>query len=268
MPLPSFLTSVNQIGFDFYDLIAGTLEVRPPSEPGGEGRVLLWVIGGKRGADGTEVADPGAAFGFPIAGRTKGDAFILSRRDLNLTFSFGEVPTRRFELRGSLEPDGRVRPGANLYAEVFCPDVPNYGPQLFAIGLCNSGGILPVGGTYLTERYDARGGASRRPAGLGVGEVRLQRPTDSSDGEATAQLTLAPGARYAAADHVLSIVLADAETAEPVTVDYVKATTVDTDGSGNAARVRLALPRGTEVPARVTAYVVADAFPLVAEPLD
>ena len=260
VPLPAFLTSVNQIGFDFYDLIAGTLEVR-------DGRVLLWVVGGRRGPDGTEVADPKAGFGFPIAGSTRGDSFILARRDLNLTFSFGEVPARRFELRGQLDPGLRVRPGANLYAEVFCPDVPNYGPQLLAIGLCNPSGVLPVGGTFLTDRYDARGGASRRPAGLSAGDVRLTRPTTAQDGEAVADLALAPGAHYRAADHVLSIVLADADTLEPVTVDYVKATSVEAGAGGDARHVRVALPRGMQLPARVRAYVVADAFPVAVRDL-
>ena len=249
VPLPAFLTSVNQIGFDSYDLIAGTLAVSPP-DASGEGRVLLWVIGGKPGADGSEVADPKAGFGFPIAGRYRGGDFILSRRDLNLTFSFGEVPARRFELRGRLGPDLRVEPGASAYVEVFCPEVPNYGPQLLAIGLCNKAGVLPAGGTFLTERYDPRGGASRRPPGLQVGDIALTRPTSSSDGEVSAALS----GSYPVSDHVVSIVLADAETHEPVTVDYVKATSIE------AGRVRVTLPRGTEVPARVRAFVVADAF--------
>jgi hypothetical protein len=255
LPLPAFLTSVNQIGFDSYDLIAGTLATTPP-DARGEGRFLLWVVGGKAGPGGTEIADPKAGFGFPIAGRYRGDAFILARRDLNLTLSFGEVPARRFELRGTFAPDLRVRPGAGLYAEIFCPEVPNYGPALLAIGLCNESGTLPAGGTFLTDRYDPRGGASSRPAGVRVADVALTRPTTTGAGEARATLDLPSG--YDPKAHVLSVVVVDAATLEPVTVDYVKATTVSADGR----TVRVALPAGTEVPEQARLIVVADAFPL------
>ena len=52
LPLPSLLPSVNQIGFDSYDLIAGTLQKTKPG-PDGVGRLLLWVIGARRTPNGT-----------------------------------------------------------------------------------------------------------------------------------------------------------------------------------------------------------------------
>jgi hypothetical protein len=258
VPLPPFLPSVNQIGFDSYDLIAGTLATTPPGA-GGQGTVLLWVIGGKRGPHGSQVADPKAGFGFPIAGRYRGDSFILARHNLNLTFSFGQVPMSRFELRGQLGRNGRVKPGASLYAEATCTQVPNYGPLLIAIGLCNARDILPASGTFLTDRY-GRGGANNKPRGVRVTNVSLTRPTGGSDGEATAEFAV-KGA-YPAAKHVASIVLTDAATGEPVTIDYVKATKVEAGARGNLSRVRVAIPSGTDLPARVRAYVVTDVFPV------
>ena len=44
LPLPSLLPSVNQIGFDSYDLIAGTIARERTDRR--RGRVLIWVIGG------------------------------------------------------------------------------------------------------------------------------------------------------------------------------------------------------------------------------
>jgi hypothetical protein len=86
------------------------------------------------------------------------------------------------------------------------------------------------------------------------------RPTGGSDGEATAEFAV-KGA-YPAAKHVASIVLTDAATGEPVTIDYVKATKVEAGARGNLSRVRVAIPSGTDLPARVRAYVVTDVFPV------
>ena len=46
LPLPSLLPSVEQIGFDSYDWIAGTLQ-RTRTGNGNRGRLLLWVVGSK-----------------------------------------------------------------------------------------------------------------------------------------------------------------------------------------------------------------------------
>ena len=61
---------------------------------------------------------------------------------------------------------------------------------------------------------------------------------------------------------MVSIVLADAHTLVPAAFDQLKATSVATDGHGDLRAVTVRLPRGTELPRQVRAYVVADAFPL------
>jgi outer membrane protein assembly factor BamB len=249
LPMPAFLTSVNQIGFDSYDLIAGVVDTGP------DGRVLLWVIGG-RTRDGREVADPRGGFAFPLAGRVRGDSIIVTARDLRLTFSFGDVPMRRFELRGRLTPSLRTRPGSALYAEVTCRDVPVYGAALAAIGLCNETGTLPASGTFLAEGYDPRGPANRRPAGVSLGAVTLRRPTATQAGEVAADLRGA--LRFE--ERLVSVLLTD-PAGRPLTLDYPRLTTWETQ-EGSVRRVRVRLPAGTELPARVRAYVLSDVFPL------
>jgi hypothetical protein len=250
LPMPAFLTSVNQIGFDSYDLTAGVLDTAPG------GRVLLWVIGG-RTRDGREVADPRAGFGFPLTGRVRGDSVILTARDLRLTFSFGDVPMRRFELRARLGPGLRSRPGAGLFAEVTCRDVPVYGAALAAIGLCNRTGTLPASGTFLAGGYDARGPANRRPAGVSLGAVTLRRPAPGASGEAAAELR-GPGLPFA--ERLVSLLLTDA-AGRPLALDYPRLTTWEAR-DGAVRRVRLRLPPGTAVPRRARVYVVSDVFPL------
>ncbi len=186
---------------------------------------------------------------------------MLNASDVNLQFSFGPVPLRSLDFRGRLGADGRFGPGASLYGQVTCADVPNYSVYLYVAGVCNPSDTLAASGTFLSDRY--RGGpANRRPAGLSVSRLSLERPTASSAGQATATLRLAGGASYPAARHLASILLLDARTGKPVSLDYRTLTSNAKGPSGNIRRVSLAIPAGTELPARVRAYVIADVFPL------
>lgn len=251
IPLPPFLTSVNQIGFDSYDWIAGAAALGRP-DADGEGDALLWVIGARRTASGVPVPDRRAGFAFPLRGRYRGDSLLLSQKNLRLTFSFGDVPMRRFDVRMQLDSDLRAANGASVYAEVTCSDVPTYGPVLPIIGLCNPTNTLAVSGTLLSERYDRRGTANRKPTGVSVGAV-----TRTGD-EVTAELTRT--VPYAAKDHIVSILLIDPATGEPLSIDQPRATTTDTDAAGNIVRVHVTLPPGA--PSRLRAYVMAGVFPL------
>ena len=266
VPLPPFLPSVNQIGFDSYDWSVGTVHVSPPNRRG-EGSLLMWVIGARHNARGREVADPNSEFAFPLAGTYRRDSIILADHGVTLTFSFGPVPIQRLEFRAQLRPNLQAIPDPSLYAEIICADVPNYGPFLPVTGLCNDEGKLVAGGTFLTNRYDPSGPANKRPDGLRVSSVDLQRPRAAQDGHATATLSLARGARYRARSHVLSIMLTDASTGEPVLLDYKHDTSIATDGHGNPSRISLEIPKGTRLPAQVRAYVLADVFPLASRRL-
>jgi outer membrane protein assembly factor BamB len=257
IPLPPFLTSVNQIGFDSYDWIAGTVALGSGgrADVNGEGSALLWVIGAKRNAAGVPVPDRGAGFAFPLTGRYRGDTLLLSQKNLRLTFSFGDVPMRRFDVRMQLDDQLRATGGASVYAEVTCSDVPTYGPVLPVIGLCNPTNTLAVSGTLLSQRFDRRGTANRKPASFAV--TGVSRTGD----EVSATFT----GTYPAKDHIVSILLVDPATGEPLAIDQPRATKTETDAAGNIVRVRVTLPPGA--PPRLKAYVMADVFPLAARDL-
>ena len=163
--------------------------------------MLLWAVSTKG-----NVAPTAAA---PSPSRSKGryrdDSLLLSQRGLSLTFSFGDVPLRRFDLRMQMGADRRAR-GASLTAEVFCPEVPVYGPALVAIGLCNSDAILPSSGTFITGPY--RGPANRRPRGVRLASLELRRPTAAAPGLAVARLG---GVPLPADRHAAAILLTDAD---------------------------------------------------------
>ncbi len=251
VPMPAFLSSVNQIGFDSYDWIASTI-LRTKRT------VLLWVIGARPGARGRELVDPSRAFAFPLFGTYSGDAVILRSPNVSLRFSFGAVPLRTFEMRGTLEPGLRFAAAANLFADTVCRTVPYYGGELLFTGICNPSGVLASSGAFISRAYT--GSASRRPAGLAATAIKLVRPTASAAGSAQAVLT---GSHLPAAGrHVAAILLTDVATGGPVALDYQADTRTRVDGAGRITAVRLTIPAGTRLPAKVRAYVILDAFPI------
>jgi outer membrane protein assembly factor BamB len=239
VPLPPILPSLNQIGFDSYELAVGALRAS-------KGKLLLWAVSTKPG---TNVADRNGAFAFPLSGLYRDDSLLLSQSGLTLTFSFGDVPLRRFDLRMQMPADRRAR-GASLTAEVFCPEVPVYGAALQAIGLCNADNVLPSSGTFITGPY--RGPANRRPRG-----VRLTSLTR----EGRTVVAKLGGATLDAARHTANILLTDAATGDVIALDYRKRTSLKLV-HGSIRVIRLRVPAGTPLPARIKAYVITDVFPL------
>ncbi len=251
VPMPAFLPSVNQIGFDSYDWIATTI-ARTRSH------VLLWVIGARRDARGVAHVQPGSAFSFPLFGTYRGRAVALASPAVSLEFSFGPVPLRRYVMRGTLTPQLSFRPGAALYAETVCATVPHYGPELVFTGICNPSGVLAASGTFLGSAY--RGAAATRPAGLRIGNVTLDGPVVGRAGHVDADL--AGGPLPAESRHVASLLLVDAASGAPVALDYHADTSLMVSRHGRIRAVRLALPAGTVLPHRLRLYVVVDGFPL------
>ena len=127
--------------------------------------MTLWAIGATRGADGVLRPDPAAATAFALRATWRGDRLVAAARRARVRFSFGDVPTRRLELRTLLRPDLRPRGAPSLVTETACGAVPVYGPLLRAIQLCNDDDVLVTSGTATTRAHrrpgDARAG--RRP---------------------------------------------------------------------------------------------------------
>jgi len=246
VPLPPMLTSVNQIGFDAYDWVGGVVRTDPA-------RTVVWFVGATRDAIGTLVADPSALFAFPVAGPQRGGTFSWNAGQVNLWFTFGPVPLRRFDLRGTFDEAGQVRPDAQHLVEAVCADIPSYGAQMPLTGMCDTAGVITAGGTFLGAQADSP--ALRRVPGLAVGPIRREDRTFSVD------LSPARGTRYPQAEHVVSILLLEADSGQPVALDYTSATTTRTDPAGSIVGASVTVPEGVRLPARVQAFVMTDAFP-------
>ena len=264
IPLPSFLTSVNTIGFDSYDWIVSTLSVSPP-DADGDGHLLMFVVGAMGRAGGPLVADPSTAFAFPLEGSYHDGLVSVSASNVTLPFSFGPVPMQELMFRMQLGSDLVATPGSSLYGVLHCADVPYYGTLLETVtNLCNNSGDLVASGTFLVSGYQSSGGASSAPKGLSVSSLDLRRPGRGTPGSVVATFALASGTHYPAGAHVLSIVLTNAATGALVPLAYKAATTTTAGSGGDVESTTLQIPAGVALPAEVRVTVVADAFPLAA----
>jgi hypothetical protein len=215
------------------------------------------VLGAVADARGIERVDPHSAFSFAMSGRSAAHSLILSSASVPLQFSFGAVPLRRFEMRGTLTAQPSFLPGASLYAETVCATVPNYGAELTLTGICNPSGLLAASGTFTSSAY--RGRASLRPPGLRVASLRLTRPGPGRSGSVVARLG---GRLPRARQHVAAVLLTDARDGSPVAIDYRMQTHISINAGGRIDGVRLTLPASMRLPRRIRAYVIVDAFPL------
>jgi outer membrane protein assembly factor BamB len=258
LPLPPLLPSVNQIGFDSYDWIVGTVK-RTSSGSGERGKLLLWVVGSRVDKNGVRVPDRQSEFAFPLAGRYAGNSIILEQRGFELLFTFGPVPLEQLQFRGRLDRKHVVAPGAAVYGEVNCPEVPNLGGALLAAGLCNDESKLISSGAYLTDGYS--GPANQRPEGVTVGPVRLIRPTEGDDGAVRVGFDLSRRAHFGVNRHTADVMLVDRSTGRPLGLDYNRLSKLRLRGK-QITGLDLRIPAGTELPEGISAHVMADVFPL------
>jgi outer membrane protein assembly factor BamB len=264
VPLPAFLPSVNQIGFDSYVLLVGAIAIGAPDATG-SGKILLWATQARKGPRHTYTPDPHGTLVFPLAGLYRRDTLLLSVHGAVLTFSFGQVPLQRLDMGFQLDRALRTRPGASVYAEAQCAQIPNYSVATFITGICNSSGVLAAAGTFITDRYPRSGTANRRPRGVRLASLTLHPPNPLSPGSLTARLRLLPGVRYLSTDHRIGLLLTS-QDGQPVGLDYTNQTTA-VDSAGNISAVTLRIPAGTSLPPHPRAYVITDVYPLAGVPV-
>ena len=53
---------------------------------------------------------------------------------------------RRFDLRGTFDDSGQVRADSQFLAEAVCADIPQYGSQIPATGMCDTQGVITAAG--------------------------------------------------------------------------------------------------------------------------
>ena len=62
--------------------------------------------------------------------------------------------------------------------------------------------------------------------------------------------------------HVAAVLLVDARSGAPISIDYRSNTSFRRDRKGRIHVIHVRIPRGTRLPSAVRAYVIVDAFPI------
>jgi outer membrane protein assembly factor BamB len=235
LPLPTLLPSYNQIGFDSLHYLIGMVE------PG-----VAWMAGAKLAANEnvTEI-DPSTGALFPLAVDYAGGFATWSNQDgVSVEVMNAVIPFKSFRLSGALGADGSATGSVRLVGSTLCMGIPIYGLFLQKLGLCNpQTDVLTVSGAANLKSFAA-------PALSGVGSVSFAATSDA----VTATLT---GSTLALADHASAVLLIDASTGQPVTLDYGLTTQRSADGSGNLSTVSIPIT-GKTVPPTVRAYLMID----------
>jgi outer membrane protein assembly factor BamB len=266
VPIPTMLSSLNQIGFDAMDWLVGVVDISEPDDDG-EGRLILWAVGGHRDEDGRLMIDPQTDFMLPLSGRYRHDAFQLASSDFEMRITGIPVPFNHFELRGQLGLDLRVGETATAFADTKVRSIPTFGRRLVLAGLAsNWWKKLLAMATFLTRPYST-GHANRRPSGIRVWSLDSKRPTRRQEGHVLVQFTCDPEATYSLTHHVPAILLIDEEQGKAVHLDYRSLLTASTDRRGNLRSAALEIPAGTELPDATAAVVMLDVFPMHRERL-
>ena len=152
--------------------------------------------------------------------------------------------------------------GASLYAEVFCPEVPVYGPALIGDRpLQSRPQAAPRAAPSSPARY--RGPPNRRPRGVQRARAStLRRPTRRNRGLRGGAPRLARRAGRAGR-HALAILLTDAaHRRRRCRSTTSKALSLELTALARSARCASRCPPAPSFRARIKAYVIADVFPL------
>lgn len=293
VPLPAIMASVNQIGFDTWNWILGT--IIPPDPNYRDGQFLMWAIGGRFDEDGVLVADAlneDNLMRAALNGQYKDNHFILKTDNYSMSVLNFTVPFSTFQLRGQLLEDGTLAPGAVMYAEAPVSTIdPQYQMKVVAGGIASAtsmfdtSGTITAAGTCITNAYSNNGPANKRPQGIRVEEDNFEYTPSTGDNEGwiTVNFSYEDGATYSLENHIPAIVLVDMNTLTAININYLTKTFIyddnggvsrwtaegyDFGATGNLKSMKLIIPSDVELGENTKAYVILDVFPLASIDID
>jgi hypothetical protein len=137
---------------------------------------------------------------------------------------------------------------AGLQASTVCGQVPVYGAFLQQLGFCNpqTDTMQVFGAANLTQL------GTRQPPAAGV--VAFSR-------DATKVTATLSGSTLRADEHSLAILLIDAASGAPISLDYGLSSARTSNADGTIASVTLALPSDKPLPPSLRAYLMVDTAP-------
>jgi outer membrane protein assembly factor BamB len=246
VPLPTILPSYNQIGFDSIHYLAGLVEAD------GAGHAVAWVVGARlaEGENRTEV-DPSTRVLFPLEVTHDGGLLTLENDGgFAIEFNAIRIPFDFFRLATRVDAQGRALDSPALNVLTPCSGIEFYGTFFRQLGFCNPD----------TDILDAFGGTELAPLGDGTQEPPAGVGAVTFTADPTGVSATLAGSSLRADAHSVAIVLIDAATGRPVSLDYGFTTARTTAPDGTVSGVRLPFG-GRAMPPSVRAYLMVDAYP-------
>jgi outer membrane protein assembly factor BamB len=244
IPLPTVMPSYNQIGFDQLHYLLGTVQSQ-----GTEG--VAWMIGAKLPpGGGPSVVDPATQAIFPLAFDLASDLATMNAADgLQVQIMSFTLPFQSFRLSLGFLPGGAAAGTAQLTGSAVCGGIPFYGPFLEQLGLCNpqTDVVRVLGAANVALRTDL----AAPPTG---GTVAFASTADAI----TATVT---GSPVLTSQHLAAILVLDASSGQPVTLEYGTGTTRTSNADGTLATVTVPT-KGVTLPAQMQVALMVDTTPV------
>jgi outer membrane protein assembly factor BamB len=240
IPLPTVMPSYNQIGFDQLHYLLGTVQSQGTTG-------IAWMIGAKVPAAGMpSVVDPATQAIFPLAFDLASDLATMNAADgLQVDIMNFTLPFQTFRLSLGFLQGGAPTATSQLTGSAVCAQIPTYGAFLEQLGLCNpqTDVIRVLGASNVALRTDI----APPPA---AGTATFAASADAI----TATVT---GSQVMTAQHLASLLVVDASTGLPVTLEYGTGTTRTTNADGTLASVSVPT-KGVTLPAAMQVVLIID----------
>lgn len=247
VPIPSILPSYNQIGFDSLHYISGAVSRT------NDGKIVMWVIGGKLDENNHTIVDPTAITRYPLILEAQGSLVTIANYEGFKTKFIGswDMPFASYRLNTTLAEDGRFSRDADLIAVANCDEIEFYGIGLKLIGMSDfkTGQMFVRGATRLSFWQN-----TTLPDG--VGAVTITKDA----AKVTASFN---GSTLMGNGHVYSLLMTDAD-GNPLPLYYTKNTSVTVNADGTIQSVTYTAGDDENILSAVHIYVLVDTYPVYA----
>lgn len=245
LPMPTMMPSYNQIGFDSLHYAIGVVEGTADGTRG-----IAWMVGALLDEAGQVKPDPSSKALMPLEWTYQGGLLTMRNEDgLKVEVMNAVIPFRTFRIATALDDKGLAIDETTLSGSSVCAKIPFYGPFLQTLGLCNPQTDL-LGVVGAAKLLPLGTGQNKGPGAVGVVKVSA---------EADAVVAKLEGSTLDPAAHVVSLLLVDATSGRPITLDYGLDTTRVVEG-GKLTGVRIPLG-GKVLPSETRVHLLVDTYP-------
>ncbi len=226
LPLPTLLPSYNQIGFDSLLYLVGLVE-------GSGDHAVAWMVGATlAAASNTTLFDPTTQSLLPLEVSYDGGFMTLQNQGgLSVEVMNAVIPFSDFRLSAALDATGNAVGPLRVNGSTVCSGIPLYGLFLQTLGLCNAvTDLLVASGAAIFTVYGGRA----PPTAAQAGTVTFAATSTA------VTATITPGTTLRLMDHIFAILLVDAGSGIPVSLNYGIVTTRTADANGLVTGVNFA----------------------------